>query len=230
MKHKITRPSLIALLGLLPSPALQAQDADQSEFPVIMSQPLDSLAPVGAGTTFSVQATNAESFQWMRNGVSLDGQTNSALTVPSVGIDDAGFYSCSVSKSGQAVPTRSASLAVTAADSGGGIVVYAVPTGGSGGSGTCPGRYTGCVSFTKTVSQGWGWAPDTNTTVHTASDGGGRTDTKIQYIGRNSDLGCNQTSVTVPDPPFSTKYRFTIYFTNNVPTNAYPLILNGFAP
>jgi hypothetical protein len=160
----------------------------------------------------------------------LDDQTNSTLTVPSVGTNDAGFYSCSVFKSDQAVPTRSASLAVATADSGGDLVVYALPMLATGSSGACPGRYIGYANYTKTVAQGWGWAPSTNTTVHTASDGSGRADTKVQYIGRFGDAGCSPVSVTVPNPPPSAAYRFTIYFTNNVPTNAYPLTFAGFNP
>jgi hypothetical protein len=110
------------------------------------------------------------------------------------------------------------------------ITVYGMPVSGGGSQGTCPGSYIGYVNYTKTVSQGWGWAPSTNTTLHRASDGSGRTDTKVQYVGRSSDSGCAQTTVAIPDPTFSTKYRFTIFFTNNIPTNAYPITLSGFNP
>jgi hypothetical protein len=109
------------------------------------------------------------------------------------------------------------------------ITVYATPVVGNGSNGICPGGYIGCVSYTNTTAQGWGWAPSTNTTVHTATDTN-RPDTKIQYQGKLSDKDCNQTSVTIPHPPHSPKYRFFIYFTNNVPTNAYPIVLEGFNP
>lgn len=97
----------------------------------------------------------------------------------------------------------------------------------SGTNGLCPGGYIGYISYTKTTAQGWGWAP-TNT-VHTATDTN-RTDTKVEFQGKNGDSGCNQTTVAVPDPTASPKYRFNVYFTSNMPTNSYPLVLTGFSP
>lgn len=107
------------------------------------------------------------------------------------------------------------------------VTVYATPVVSSGSIGTCPGAYAGYVSYTKTTAQGWGWAP-TNT-VHTATDTN-RTDTKVVFEGKSGDSGCNLTTVTVPHPTTSTKYRFTIYFPNNVPTNSYAIVLDGFSP
>ena len=107
------------------------------------------------------------------------------------------------------------------------ITINAVPVIGSGTNGVCPGGYIGSARYTKTVAQGWGWAP-TNT-VHTATDTN-RSNTKVEFTGKSGDNGCNQTTVTIPHPTASTKYQFTVYFTNNVPTNSYPLVLAGFAP
>jgi len=107
------------------------------------------------------------------------------------------------------------------------IIVSAVPVASSGTNGLCPGGYAGYVTYTKTAAAGWGWAP-TNT-VHTATDTN-RTDTKVDFLGKLNDTGCNQTTVAVPQPCPSTKYRFTIYFPDNVPTNSYPILLDGFAP
>ena len=110
------------------------------------------------------------------------------------------------------------------------VTVFATPVTTSGSNGFCPGSYTGYVFYSKTVANGWGWAPSTNTTVFKATDGGGRTDTKVDFVGKSNDTGCNQTSVTIPNPPTSTKYRFYIYFTNSVPTTNYPIVLTGFDP
>ena len=107
------------------------------------------------------------------------------------------------------------------------ITAFATPVVSTGTNGLCPGGYTGYVIYTKTVAQGWGWAP-TNT-VHTATDTN-RTDTKVEFLGKLNDIGCNQTTVAIVQPCPSTKYRFTIYFPNNVPTNSYPITLSGFAP
>lgn len=193
-------------------------------------------------------------FQWMRQLRDkvelLAGETGSSLTLSNVGVGDVGHYLCAVTQKDQVQLTPAASLTVgvrtasrlagkTTSDSpilstqdygGGTLTLFGAPVVVGGGSqGGCPGSYVGYVNYTKPVSQGWGWAPSTNTTVHTASDNN-RSDTKVQYVGKNGDVGCNQTSVTVPHPTYSSKYRFTIFFTANVPTEVYPITLNGFDP
>jgi hypothetical protein len=112
---------------------------------------------------------------------------------------------------------------------GGPIVVLGTPLLSNGSKNSCPGPYVGYVAYTKTASQGWGWAPITGAPVLSAADGSGRTDTKVEYVGAYGDHGCGQTSVSI-NPAYSPVYRFTIYFTNNVPTNAYPIVLTGFNP
>jgi hypothetical protein len=101
------------------------------------------------------------------------------------------------------------------------------PTVSVGSIPGCPGSYAGFAKYTKSV--GWGWAPSTNTSVHTATDNN-RSDTKVFYTGLSGDTNCALTTVTVPDPHPSTVYRFTVYFPNNVPTTNYPLTLSGFDP
>jgi hypothetical protein len=225
MKSQIV---VIALLTGLAAAAQSVDDSDQSAFPAITAQPVDQDIALGGSVVFTVHATNAEGYLWLRNGVLLDGQTNSSLALRNVGLGDVAAYSCYVARGTEAVPTRSASLSVFTPLTDGTVVVYGSPVIGSGSQGTCPGAYAGYVIYTKTLSQGWGWAPSANTTVHTAADTTGRQDTKVTYTGKSGDSGCNQTTVAVPDPTTSTKYRFAIYFPNNVPTNAYPITLTGF--
>lgn len=201
------------------------------------------------------------SFQWVRQWPDRDevfmGETNSSLTLANVGIADVGLYICMVTKGDQIQLTRAASLTVyvgaaprkvtksslniqmttttqlmsaQSSYGGGTLTLFGPPVFSNGSQGSCPGSFVGYVNFTKTVAQGWGWSPSTNTTVHTVTDTT-RTDTKIQYVGKYGDAGCNQTSVTIPHPTYSPKYRFSIYFPNNVPsTNAYPITLVGFDP
>jgi len=231
--HIIT---LIAITGLVVitgnSINAQSEDSlDQSEFPIITAQPTDQAVTAGSNAVLSVQAINADNYQWQSNGVAIEGQTNSALIIENVGVNSAGSYSCNVSQSGgDPVPTRAASLNVMTPMSfvGQPIVVYGMPLSGGGTIGNCPGSFVGYVNYTKTISQGWGWVPSTNTTVFTAADGSGRLDTKIGYTGKFGDTGCDQTTVTIPNPPFSPSYRFTIYFPNNVPATNYPIVLSGF--
>jgi hypothetical protein len=244
--HIIALAAITGLLAIAPNTApaqttdpLLTDSVDQSEFPQVTAQPVDQVVPIGSNAVLSVQAINADGYQWLRNGVPVDGQTNSSLIVANVGTNDVGLYSCEVSKDAETVPTRAASVSVVAASSsvtaaslpgGGPITVYGTPLLGGGSQGNCPGPYAGYVSYSKTVSQGWGWAPTAGATVLTAADGSGRTNTKIQYVGAYGDSGCAQTKVTIPYPAFSPVYRFGIYFANNVPTNAYPIILTGFNP
>jgi hypothetical protein len=136
----------------------------------------------------------------------------------------------------ESIPTRSASLQVytnwidpqTGVDP---MVVYSFPYPGGGSGGSCPGAYVGYVNYTLPYTNGWGWAPDTSNgnTVFTASDTNS-TSTKIQYVGEYGDIGCNQTTATIPNPAYSPVYRFTIFFTNAAPTNPYPITLSGFKP
>jgi len=215
------------------APVVQA--AVQPEFPVITLQPEDQMVYLGSNATFTVKAVNADGYQWLRNGGSMPDQTNTSLIITNAQISDVGYYLCNVYKDSETVPTRAASLMVytntvdpqTSIDP---ITVFGFPLLGGGSQGTCPGPYVGYINFTKTIAQGWGWKPDTNTTtVFTASDAN-RTDTKIQYGGKYGDNACGQTTVTVPNPTISSAYRFAIYFTNNVPTNAYAITLDGFKP
>jgi hypothetical protein len=215
----------ITTLLLLPAGNLFAQE-DPTDYPTITTQPDDQGTYVGSNVTFSVTATNADSYQWLRNGTSIDGETNQTLSITNVSLDDVAYYTCYVSKDAQAVPTRSAVLnAVTSNDGVGNVTVFG-PTTANTGSGTgCPGAFTGYATYIKV--SGWGWSP--TGTFHSAADTN-RLDTKVEYVGRYGDHGCNQTTAVIPNPAPNPKYRFSIYFTNNVPTNPYPITLTGFLP
>jgi hypothetical protein len=243
---------------------LQAQDStDQSQYPTILSQPVDQCVPVGSPVTFSVTASNVDSYQWYKNNTLMEGQTNSSLTIASAAISDVSYYSAAVMKGNDAVPTRMAILNVyttssgslnlttslttksrlglslslsgtlSAMDLGGGgtMTMYGMPVTMTGGnSNNCPGRYSGYVNFTKTASQGWGWAPTAGAPSHTATDYN-RSDTKVYFMGSYSDSGCGTNSVNVSNPT-SPVYRFSIFFPigTQVPTNTYAITLDGFDP
>jgi hypothetical protein len=189
----------------------------------------DQLVQLGDTAGFSVNAMDGDSYQWLRNGTAISGQTNSTLIFENTQISDAGYYCCNIANGAEIATTISASLEVYTINPDFNVVVYGQPITSSGSQGTCPGAYTGYVTYTKTVAQGWGWTPMTNTTIFTASDTT-RTDTKVEYGGDYGDEGCAKTTVTIPNPPFSPAYRFAIYFTNNVPTTNYPITLTGFNP
>jgi hypothetical protein len=232
--HIVSLAAIAGFLAIAPNITPAQTTDDQSAFPIITAQPVDQAVIAGSNAVLSVQANNADSYQWQSNGVAMEGQTNSTLFLQNVGVNNAGSYSCNVSQSGgDPVPTRAASLNVVTLSpllGGGPIVVSGGPKTSNGTINPCPGSYAGYVNYTKTISQGWGWTPVSGATTLTASDGGGRTDTIIMYMGKYGDTGCNQTSVTIPYPPPSPSYRFTIFFPSNVPTTNYPIVLNGFNP
>jgi hypothetical protein len=207
----------------------------QPKYPLILVQPEDQYVPIESSATFSVTTENANGYQWLKNGDPMDNQTNDTLVISNAGISDVSYYSCDVFKDAAFAPTRSASLLVytnsidpqTGVDP---VVIYTLPLSGSGGQGTCPGHYIGYANYSPGTNA-WGWVPDTTNgnTVFFATDTN-RSNTKIQYLGEYGDSGCNQMTVTIPNPPTSPQYVFTIFFTNNVPTNAYPITLDGFYP
>ena len=100
--HIITLAAITGLIVITGNSvhAQTADDLDQTEFPTITSQPVDQAVPAGSDAVLSVQAVNADSYQWQSNGVAIEGQTNSTLTIENVGVDSAGSYSCKISQSG----------------------------------------------------------------------------------------------------------------------------------
>ncbi len=237
-KLQIHTSAIAAIIGFILTAGTSAYP-QQLQLSSITEQPQDQLAQVGTDVTLSFGAPNVLACQWLCNGIELDGQTNSVLTIKNVQIADAGYYSCIVATPAQLEETSSASLEVfTAAPAGApgfapdgflNIVVYAAPIVSTGSLGTCPGKYKGYVNYTTSTSNFWGWTPSTNTTVYTATDTS-RTNTKVEYVGGYGDSGCAKTTVTIPHPTFSPAYAFAIYFTNNVPTTNYPITLTGFNP
>jgi len=227
-KQTLCSNAIPVIAGLLIAAGSSAYP-QQTGVPDTGDESFDQLVQLGETATFSVDATLTGSYQWLRNGIAISGQTNSTLTFENTQISDAGYYSCSISTGTNIMPTIAASLEVYTITPDLLVVVYAQPIVATGNLGTCPGPYKGVVNYIKTAQQGWGWAPSTNTTIYTASDTT-RTNTKVEYVGDYGDSGCSKTTVTIPNPTFSPVYRFTIYFTNNVPSTNYPITLTGFNP
>jgi hypothetical protein len=264
MKKRLLRGiAVAAMIGLSLTVWAQDPNIDQSQYPTILEQPIDQCLPLGSSATFSVVATNVDSYQWYKNNVAVDGATNSSLTISNLSTDDAAYYGAATIKGSDAVPTRLALLNVymttgststttsttttkkgsgkfaasstmmtmSANDYGVGIVVFSPPVFSSG-TNSCCGAYSGYVNYLKPPTQGWGFYSDTNTTFHAATDNN-RSDTKVTYIGSLGDGNCGQSNnVIIPDPTGSPKYRFSIYFPRGcqVPTNSYPITLDGFNP
>lgn len=84
--------------------------------PVITTQPTSTMCPVNEKVTFTVAATGASlSYQWQKNGSSVDGATAASYTPSSVTVDDIGnpaMYQCVVSNAGGSVTSNSTTLGV----------------------------------------------------------------------------------------------------------------------
>ncbi|MDB6059597.1 MAG: hypothetical protein JWO95_3441 [Verrucomicrobiales bacterium] len=187
---------------------------------------------VGQNVTLQTKMPGGVQFQWLKNGTPIPGATDKTLTLTDVQPADGGFFAADYKNSGNKSfmsPTTTVQVMATNLSV---LTIYAPPQAIIGGSGTgCPGMYVGLVNYTKTIANGWGWKPDTNTTTHTACDPY-MNGTKVEYLGKSADRLCDTNCVTITsNPPTSTAYRFTIYFpTGPVPTTNYPIQLPGFLP
>ena len=83
--------------------------------PAITSQPLDQTVFAGGTATFSVAASGTAplSYQWLLNGASIPGATNSSFTLSNVQTADAGTYSAQVANSAGTALSSNAVLTVT---------------------------------------------------------------------------------------------------------------------
>jgi len=117
--HIITLAAITGFLAIAPNTthaqttdSLLTDPVDQSEFPQITAQPVDQVVPIGGNVVLSVQANNADGYQWLCNGVLLDGQTTtrSLFKAPESAMWD--YTHAKFSNGGEMVPTRTASVEV----------------------------------------------------------------------------------------------------------------------
>jgi hypothetical protein len=82
--------------------------------PAITTQPTDRTVMAGTPTTFRVSASASPSpkYQWRRNGVAIEGATDSTYVISNTKTGHAGSYSVVVSNSVGSVTSRSATLTV----------------------------------------------------------------------------------------------------------------------
>ncbi|PLX13782.1 MAG: hypothetical protein C0597_11115 [Marinilabiliales bacterium] len=78
---------------------------------LIEKQPEDTSACLGGNASFSVVATNANSYQWFKDENIIDGETNNSFAVNNVSSNDEADYTCLITGScGSPVTTSIASL------------------------------------------------------------------------------------------------------------------------
>jgi hypothetical protein len=84
--------------------------------PILITQPLDQVASLGANVTFSVTATGQDplSYQWLFNGTNLAGATSPSLALSGVESGQEGGYSVQVSNRFGAITSAVATLRLSA--------------------------------------------------------------------------------------------------------------------
>jgi hypothetical protein len=80
--------------------------------PYIVQQPVSLTNDFGTPATFTVVGM-AANYQWQRNGGDLTGATNATLTLNSVGLGDAGSYTCVLTGANGSITSSAATLTIT---------------------------------------------------------------------------------------------------------------------
>jgi hypothetical protein len=85
--------------------------------PVITTQPVSQTVTASTNVAFTVAATDAQSFQWKKNGEPISGATGSTLSLNNVTTADSATYSVVVANSAGSVASNAATLTVIQATS-----------------------------------------------------------------------------------------------------------------
>lgn len=84
--------------------------------PSITSQPQSETVAVGTAVILGVSATgNGDSFQWIKNGITITGATGSAYTIPNAQAGNGGTYSVVITNAGGIVTSTPVHLGVNVA-------------------------------------------------------------------------------------------------------------------
>lgn len=83
--------------------------------PVITAQPVPQIHDVGQSSFFSVMATGSSlTYQWSKDGVTLNGATTASINISVVQLSDAGSYTVAVTNAGGTTTSSAATLTVYA--------------------------------------------------------------------------------------------------------------------
>lgn len=83
-----------------------------NDAPVLHEQPISTEICIGQSKTINVVSSDADHFQWRRNGMQIAGANSSAYSIPSVNLTDDGHYDCVISNSCGSVTSEVATITV----------------------------------------------------------------------------------------------------------------------
>ncbi len=93
--------------------------------PIIQVQPQDAIASIGDSVIISVEATDVRettlSYQWLCNGIELDGETAATLSIDSITEYDVGNYQVNVSNAEGTIVTEGASITIANTNTSNGL-------------------------------------------------------------------------------------------------------------
>jgi hypothetical protein len=94
----------------------EAARLDIIAMPDILAQPTSQKVCQGTTATFSVQAKSIEplSYQWLKDGIKIDGAISESYAIPATSLNDVGTYSVQVSNNCSQTESEAASLDIVA--------------------------------------------------------------------------------------------------------------------
>ena len=91
--------------------------------PAIVAQPATQAASIGGSVTFSVTATGTGfTYQWLFNGIAINGAINATYTLATVTAANAGSYAVRITGNGGTTTSNAATLTVVPGSPGGGYL------------------------------------------------------------------------------------------------------------
>jgi len=182
---------------------------------------------VVAEASLKAKKPQSLTFQWQKNGTNIYGATGPTLIKTNVQVADVGFYSVIVSNTAKSHSSRNVGSCDTDAPGASLFVITGTNTAVSGpiqaGTGTksCPGAYTGWVTFKNTSGSSW-WTPATGATNCTITDlsRGNYNPPYIPVVQAVDNITlaswCGTNTVSFPVTG-SHKYQFTTFIKNPMP-------------
>lgn len=102
------------LVRIKPFSILNAKLKDVIPAPVFTTQPQGGQINEGSTMTLNVVATNADSYQWQKDGSNISGASSSTLSKTNIKPSDAGSYACVATGVGGATTSNSAIVTILA--------------------------------------------------------------------------------------------------------------------